>query len=192
LVISQYGEPAGFITSLIFAGLFVLLGGIEGLIVGFAQAKVLSPWVPSLRGWVQATVVGAVIAWALGMAPSTVMSILPSGNSGPPPEMGQPFQLLLASGLGIVAGPILAFFQWRRLRPFMSHGAGWWIPANAAAWALGMPAIFIGAHFGASAPNTLLALLTVGLSLLAAGVIVGAVHGCVMWWLISQNREHAA
>lgn len=187
LVATRLGEPHGLPQTLLFAALFVLLGAFEGLIVGFAQAKVLVRRLPDLQGWVQATVVGAVVAWVIGMAPSTIMSLTHSGGSGPPPEIGEPLRLLLAAGLGLVAGPVLAFFQWRCLRRCVSRRAAWWLPANAAAWALGMPIIFVSAHLGAGTSNPILVMLGVGASLLAAGAVVGAVHGCALVWLVSAD-----
>lgn len=44
--------------------------------------------------------------------------------------------------LGAVAGPVLALFQWRELRHHLA-GAGGWMAANAAAWALAMPLVFL-------------------------------------------------
>jgi hypothetical protein len=52
----------------------------------------------------------------------------------------------LAAALGFVAGAILAVAQWGVLRQFVPQ-AGWWILANACAWALGMALIFVGMSF---------------------------------------------
>ncbi|MDH4312914.1 MAG: hypothetical protein OEW57_14890, partial [Gammaproteobacteria bacterium] len=61
------GEPANTIRALIFAATFVLLGAFEGAVVGVAQRAVLVRRLPALRGWIRATVAGAMAAWALGM-----------------------------------------------------------------------------------------------------------------------------
>lgn len=180
------GEPAGWGPSLAFAGLFALLGAFEGLLVGAMQARVLRQRLPGLTGWVLASVAGALAAWVLGMVPSTIMSAMTPAASGAPPEIGEALRLLLAAGLGMVAGPVLAFFQWRRLRLHVRRGAAWWLPANALAWASGMPVIFVGAHMGAWLHSPALVALGVSLSLLAAGAVVGAVHGLVLIWLLSS------
>jgi len=184
LVASRMGEPHGLSQSLGVAILLVSLGAFEGLVVGLAQAWVLERPLPALRGWVRASVVGAAVAWAVGMAPSTIMSLGESRTSGPPLEISEPFRLLLAAGLGLVAGPLLAFFQWRCLRLCLAQRAVWWLPANAAAWAVGMPTIFVGAHMSAYTSDPILISLGVGVSLLAAGAVVGAVHGGVLVWLL--------
>jgi hypothetical protein len=185
LITKQMGEPHGLGQSLTYAVLFVMLGAFEGLVVGVAQAKVLLQRLPALQGWVGATIIGAVVAWTLGMAPSTLMSINEATANGPPQEMNETLVLLLAAGLGFLAGPILAFFQWRCLRRYVTRQAAWWLPANALAWMLGMPLIFIGAHMITPSSSPILIGLWVSLSLLTAGAVVGAVHGRVLIWLLS-------
>lgn len=186
-VVTQVGEPHGLIPALFFTVSFILLGIVEGLVVGYAQAKVLRQRVPQLHGWIRATVIGAVVAWALGMLPSTLMNSMNTGDTTPPPEISEWLRLVFAAGLGLVAGPVLAFFQWRCLRHYLRRRAAWWLPANALAWALGMPVIFAGAHLGAGTANPLFITAGVGLSLLAAGATVGAVHGRVLVWMLESG-----
>lgn len=82
ILISTVGEPQGISQVLIMALFFVVVGSFEGCVLGYAQAKVLALRVPALEGWIKATIVGAVVAWALGMTPSTIMSILePNGST---------------------------------------------------------------------------------------------------------------
>lgn len=183
LFVSRLGEPHGLMPSLGFAAAFTALGAIEGAVVGWAQARVLRSRWPALRGWTAATSVGAVVAWALGMLPSTLMNIgepAAGAAAAAPPQIGPGLQLLLAAGLGFAAGPVLAIFQWRRLREWLPRGALWWLPANGAAWALGMPVVFAGVHAAVHAPSRTLAIGAAALSLLAAGAVVGAVHGAVL------------
>ena len=196
LVASRVGEPQGLPQALALAGPFVLLGAFEGWVVGLAQAWVLRRPLPALRGWVGATVVGAAVAWGVGMTPGTIMGLGESGASGRPIEVSEPARLMLAAGLGLVVGPVLAFFQWRRLRICLVRRAAWWLPANAAAWALGMPIIFVGAHLSAHTSDWVLISAAVGVSLLGAGAIVGAVHGTALVWLLTSGAagelEHYA
>lgn len=186
VVVTQLGEPHGLFAALRFALIFILLGAFEGLVVGLAQAKVLQQRLPMLRGWIRATVVGAVLAWTLGMLPSTLMSITAANSAAPPPAISEGLRLLFAAGLGLITGPVLAFFQWRRLRVYITARAGWWLPANALAWALGMPVIFAGAHISAITTNPVYLAVGVGLSLLLAGALVGAVHGRVLVWMLGD------
>lgn len=192
VVATRLGEPHGPLPAIAFALVFVCLGAFEGLVVGVAQAKVLRSRIPSLGGWASASVVGAVVAWAAGMVPSTFMRVIGSGASGAPPEISEPVRLVLAAGLGLVAGPILAYFQWRCLRRYIARGAAWWLPANAVAWAFGMPVVFVAAHVGAIGTDPALVVPGVGLVLLAAGAVVGAIHGAVLVWLLSGGPSRAS
>jgi len=180
LVFQRTGEPTSTGQVLAFAAVFTLLGAFEGLVIGLAQRHVLRALLPSVRGWVLATIVGAFVAWAIGMVPSTVMSLMPQGDTGADLEPPLGLVLLLAAGLGAVAGPLLAAFQWLSLRKVLPAKAWLWLPANALAWALGMPVIFLGAQSNELTSSTSVVAVLVALSILVAGAVVGAVHGRVL------------
>jgi len=187
-IVLWLGEPTG-IGSILFAMVFVILGAGEGLIVGLAQSRVLRLRIPALRGWIRATVVGAVVAWMLGMLPSTIMSFAsPPAAPDEAPAISDAMQLVLAAMLGLVAGPVLAFFQWHTLRRYVLQHSIWWLPANAVGWALAMPIIFIGVDIAAAGTEPLMIALGVGLALLLAGAVVGAVHGRVLAWLLKPYK----
>jgi hypothetical protein len=175
--------------SLAGAGVMILLGTFEGVIVGLAQWLVLRRPFPAVsrRTWVLASAVGAFAAWTLGIIPSTLIDLGADAAGAPPPEMSDMLMYTLAAAMGAVLGPILGIPQWLALRCHVRHAA-WWIPANAAAWALGMPVVFIGAS---SAPEGGLPGLvaTGGLTAAAAGAAVGAIHGLALIWL-AQPRRH--
>ena len=182
------GEPPGTRETLLIALAFVALGAFEGGVVGIAQASVLRGTLPALRGWIGASVLGAVAAWALGMLPNVVMNLTPPPVTGPaPPEPPLALLLILAAVLGAAAGPLLAAFQWRSLRRVLPVGAWRWLPANAAAWAVGMPILFAGMQFAEGLAPPALVVGAMALSLLAAGAAVGAIHGVVLIALIRRN-----
>ncbi len=188
LVASRVGEPSSTFAAFALAATFVGLGAMEGFVVGVAQNQVLLKALPAVSGWVRATVIGAMASWAIGMLPSTIMSILDHQPDGAPPEISDSLSLLLAAGLGLVAGPMLAFFQWRQLRGLVPH-AWLWLPANSLAWAAGMPVIFTAAHLASQQTRWQAAVATLGLALALAGAIVGAIHGGVLAWLVGQRDE---
>lgn len=171
---------AGLAGTRFFAPALIVLGGLEGLVVGAAQAQLLRRRWPALRPsrWIRATVLGAVVAWVLGLLPSL---LLDEGSAGAAPPAW--LQVVLASGLGLVAGPILAAFQVRELRRHVAR-AGWWLPANAVAWAAAMPVVFQAAGSGRRVAGLAL--------LLAAGAIAGAVHGLVLVALLTAGRPRPA
>jgi hypothetical protein len=184
--VRAFGEPSSSGYALAFAALAIALGACEGAVVGHAQAFVLRRRLPDLRSWVAATVLGAVAAWALGMLPSTLMSVF--GPAGPesPPRVSDTLQLLLAVPLGLVAGAILGFPQWRVLRRHVRR-AGWWLVANALAWACGMPLVFVAAGVRPVASTFATAVMVVA-SLAAAGAVVGAIHGAFLVRLLAASN----
>ncbi len=190
LVSSRIGDSSAVVATLAMAALAVLLGTFEGFLVGIGQRWAMQRRLPQLpwRAWVAATTFGAFLAWILGMLPSTLISLSAEPSQATAPEMSDALQLLLAVPLGIVAGVILATPQWFVLRRYVTR-AWRWIPANAAAWALGMPVVFVGA--GQSLPEASGVGLALGvlLTLAAAGAIVGAVHGWALARMLAPDSR---
>ncbi len=160
----------------------VLLGVFEGVVVGAAQGIVLRRRLSglALRSWAVATVIGAMVAWGLGMLPSTLMS---AGAEGAQAAAEAPEWLtyVMAAGLGLVAGVILAFAQWIVLRTAPGvRRAALWLPANSLAWCLGMPVVFAGMGSIPAGASVVQAVPVVVAATAAAGAVVGAVHGAVL------------
>lgn len=168
---------------------------LEGAVVGCCQGWVLRRHFPTIRfaAWVRATMIGAGVAWLIGMIPSTAIGLIqlaaaggPAAPGGPPAQ--EPPKLLqygLAVLLGAATGPILGAVQARalvRLRPPVKG----WIVANAAAWALGMLVIFAGMDQLPWTRGGLPLMLGVYLVCGLAGLAVGAVHGR---WLVPHVRS---
>jgi len=186
LMIYLFGEPKSPGHTLAFAAVVIGLGAVEGMVVGYAQTRVLRTRLSGIRSWTVATVIGAVAAWILGMVPSTLMSLASPTQSGPPPEISDIVQIMLAIPMGLIAGLILSFPQWRVLRRYVAR-AGLWLPANALAWAAGMPLIFaaVGASAGGSALFVIAAVLA---GIAGAGAVVGAIHGWFLVRLLNNQR----
>ncbi|HKJ59513.1 MAG TPA: hypothetical protein VKA37_09795 [Halobacteriales archaeon] len=171
-------EADGF-GSVAVAATLVTLGTFEGAVVGYAQWRAMQRAFPAIgtHRWVGATAVGAFVAWTVGMLPSTI------GDGGAPvgptnePSLG--VVLLLAAGLGIVAGVLLSGVQWLVLR---EHAiAAWrWLPANAVAWVVGMPVIFLGVSLVPDGPIGAVAVVVVLATAGVAGLVVGAIHGVAL------------
>lgn len=177
----------GTFAGVALAVVMILVGMFEGVVVGIAQWSALRQPFPKLRlaHWTLAATIGAFVAWTLGMTPSTLIDI---GNTGapasaPPFEMNDTLMYAFAAIMGVILGSILGFPQWLTLRRHVTR-AGWWVPANAIAWAVGMPVVFLGAS---SAPTGIAGLIVTGLLTgAAAGAVVGAVHGVALVWLSRQ------
>lgn len=174
------------------AGVMVVAGTLEGLAVGLAQGTVLRGQIKvmRLRAWVLATALGAFIAWILGMLPSTLMNFEQATNADPV-EINNLVMYTMAAGMGFVLGPILGLPQWIVLRRYVRK-AGWWILANALAWAVGMVLIFMGVDVAVALEAgaggiALIGAVTGGLS----GAAVGAIHGLFLVWLLRTTVQPA-
>lgn len=165
----------------------VLLGALlEGVLVGLFQERVLHSRLPGLRhgAWIVATAAGAGLAWLLGMVPSTLIALGGNASPGPAPEEpGAWVRYGLAMALGFMTGPILGLVQWTVLRGLVS-GAGHWLWANALAWAIGMPVIFLGMELVPWTAPFVFVALALYLVCGVTGVVVGAIHGRVLVWLV--------
>jgi len=176
---------------LMAAGAILLGTMLEGVVVGLLQWCVLRDALPTLprRSWVTATAIGALIAWLLGMIPSTAMSLAGSGAESAAPAAEPPAWLfyLLAAGMGFVLGPVLGTPQWVVLRKHVRR-AGWWVLANALAWMVGMVIIFLGTSAIPEGPIPPAVIMLLVGCVFAAGAAVGAVHGLFLIRLVRDPQ----
>lgn len=190
-LIARFGEASGWVSVLLFTGVAVLLGTFEGFVVGEAQGSVIAQRLVDfkIRSWVIATIIGALLAWTLGMLPSTLMNLAASdASSTPPMEMSDWIVYLLAMPLGAIAGLILASAQWVVLRRWVAR-ASLWLPANALAWLAGMPIIFIGASMVQPNTSALQAALTILIAIAVTGAVVGMIHGIVLVSILRVGKK---
>ncbi len=190
LYLSRAGEGRGVGATLLSFLVAVASGVFEATVVSFAQFWAMRPWFPALRrrAWWLGTLVGALLAYVLGYLPSTIIDMgAASGQSAPAEEPAQWIVLLLAAGLGLVAGALLSFAQWLALRR-AARGAGAWIPANMLAWMLSMPLIFWGIDLAQKVQPLYLTVLIMAGVLLLAGALAGGVHGLFLVRIAARNR----
>ena len=190
-------EDGGTGAVLVGAGAAVILGILfEGVLVGSAQARVLRIVLGglSVADWIKATMLGAAVAWLLGMVPSTVAALVASGplsGATSAPEPSPTVQYGLALLLGAVTGPVLGLGQWLVLRRHVVR-ASRWIMANAVAWALGMVVIFVGMDQIPWKRGGLVVVLGIYLVCCAAGALVGVIHGWVLRHLLREAQSYPA
>jgi hypothetical protein len=188
LVMTRLDDQQGASFILLSFAVAVASGAIEATIVGLAQWWAMHPWFPTIsrRPWWLATLVGALLAYVLGYLPSTLMSLGEQASSAPVAEPPQWIVLLLAAGLGAVAGAVLSGAQWLVLRRHAAH-AGMWIPANMLAWLVGMPLIFWGIDAVFKVGALLPAILLFAGVLLLTGGVIGAIHGLFLVRIAALN-----
>jgi hypothetical protein len=194
-LIWRFGEPHTTSNILLFTALMILLGAVEGWLLGWAQWIAVHPFFRTLprRPWMKATTFGAVIAWGLGMIPSTLFALQETTSAAPPQQMqiSDTTKYLRAALMGLGLGVVLGMPQWLVLRRYVNHAA-WWVGANAVAWAMGMPIVLFGAGYVAAQTSGALLVLLIALTLLVAGAVVGALHGCVLVWLLQRSQSKSA
>jgi hypothetical protein len=98
------------------------------------------------------------------------------------------FRCLLAAGLGLLAGPIFGVAQWTVLRRFVNR-SGRWLWANAVAWTIGMPVIFLGMDQVPWSGHPLGVVLWIYAVCAIAGAVVGAVHGRILTQVLDTARS---
>ncbi len=169
--------------------LLIATGAFEGVCVGTLQWAVLKQRLPAirLRAWVLPTLIGALVAWTLGMLPSTIMNLAEASSptGAPVAEPSTVVVYLLAVVMGLGLGAVLGVPQWMTLKQHVPQ-AGLWILANALAWAVGMPIIFIGIDM-IVAMGTSVIVVAVLRTLILTGLAVGSIHGLFLVWLTRQS-----
>lgn len=109
---------------LLVAGL-VAAGALEGLVLGWAQSRVLLWLIPGISGWEAATAIAAGLAWLAGMGGSSLVG-----------AVGARALLVALPGwiIGLLAMGVL---QSLRLRRVVADATSW-IPATTVAWLTGV------------------------------------------------------
>jgi hypothetical protein len=115
----------------------VLGGAVEGALLGTGQWLAMGARRPPAHRWILATVAGAVVAWTLGMLPSTL---------GIDVTIWWVLVLVALGGVALLASIPVA--QWLALR---RAGTARWVPVNMASWAIAIlwtfaPSPFIDEH----------------------------------------------
>ncbi|UAK31364.1 hypothetical protein K8O92_26730 [Nocardia asteroides] len=120
----------------VIAAALLIAGAVEGSVLGWFQARVLRSRLRGFaaRDWVAATVVGAVVAWTVGLLP-----LLYGDRIGDWP-IG--IQMPTVSAGAIVMVFALGVAQWYVLRQW-SDRAVLWIWANAVGWITGLSAFLV-------------------------------------------------
>ena len=95
--------------------------------------------------------------------------------------------LSMAAAMGLVLGVILGLPQWRVPRRAVDR-AWVWLPANSAAWAVGLPIVFAAVDLAYRVGTVWGAVGMMALALAFTGAAVGAVHGLALVWLASRAQ----
>lgn len=186
---SGMAERPGVLPAILSAFLMTASGAIEGLVVGWLQWWAMRNAFSQIRRrlWIWATVLGALIAWFLGSMPMTITNLAGSGQEAAIQEPEIWLVMVMAASMGLVAGVVLAYPQWRVLRQWVDKS--WiWLPANGIAWAMGMPLVFLAVDLASSRASLGLGIAVMAGGLVLAGAVVGAIHGVALIRLATQKE----
>jgi hypothetical protein len=95
---------------------------------------------------------------------------------------------VLAMALGGALGALLGGAQWTILRRHTAR-AGAWIWANAVAWSVGMPCVFVGMDLVPWSGSPALVVLSIYAVGLFTGLLVGSIQGCVLVSLMADSNR---
>lgn len=165
--------------------ILLLLGTLEGLLLGFAQYLVLRRYIRKASYWIFFTTVGVLISWFMGLTVSAVIGLFYAAN------LHQKITTLIneVALLGAAIGTVIGCAQWLILKA-VNKQAIWWVFTNALAFSLGLVIAFIGAGINISPElnihTSLIAVATGGVM----GIAISSITGMVLVWLLKPRLRH--
>jgi hypothetical protein len=186
VLLTAAGLTFGFIAGFVLAEIGLGYVGLEttlGATVCFTQWLALRRVIKTGLSWVLAAIIGFAVSSGIHTLALYVWKL--------PEDLGVP---LGAAGWVIafvLGGTLTGILQQRILRCHMHH-SGWWIPANAAAWGLGMAGLgifFMFFHIMKSGPVVLRLINNVVVPMLIPSVILGVITAGTLIWLIRKQTQ---
>ena len=165
--------------------ILLLIGTLEGLLLGFAQYLVLRRYIQKANYWILFTTVGVLVSWFMGLTVSAVIGLFYAAN------LHQKITTLIneIALLGAAIGTVIGCAQWLILKA-VSKQAIWWVFTNALAFSLGLVIAFIGAGIdfspGLNIHTSLIAVATGGVM----GIAISSITGIVLVWLLKPCLRH--
>ena len=132
------------------------------------------------------TAIASSIAWFIAIKASTIIAFfLVLDHSG---TVEARTKVLTESVflLGAWVGGVLGLAQWLVLRKHIRR-AGWWVFANALAWALGLLVAFVGTTLMKFDRFDLATALAGAATGLTVGAVVGGITGIALLWLLKPR-----
>ncbi len=174
------GFPLGFILGEIAldnAGVEICVGAMVGLMQWFALRRV----VKNAGFWVLANITGFIVSSSIHAAACYFWKT--------PDDLVHPLGVLMWTLSFILGGTLTGLLQQRILR-HQVHRSGWWVPASAAGWGLGVIGLAIIGFVSPGKRSVVLLLLRNLIAPTAMGaVILGIVTGGVLIWLLRQPTQ---
>jgi hypothetical protein len=159
------------------------MGIMLGIGVGVLQWLVLRRRVSRAGWWVLASAAGFVVVGGSVFGAADVVFGFLEGMGG----MSSFINVLGRTVVVALGGAVTGILQWLVLRSQVSR-AGWWVLASTVGWGLCMAVAFSGVSLLESDIETFIPTL---LLLVGGGVVLGAVTGGALVWLLRQPVPEA-
>lgn len=163
----------------------LLVGTVEGFLLGFAQWLVLRSYIRRASFWIFFTLVGALLSWFMGLTVSVVIGLFYLAN------LHQTITTLVKeiALLGAAIGTVIGYAQWLILK-IANKKAIWWVSANALAWSLGLVVAFLGAGINKSSGFKIHPTLVTVATGAVMGIVISSITGLVLVWLLQPRLRH--
>jgi hypothetical protein len=180
------GEPEPLLARTMVWFLMSLAAVPEGIVLGGLQAAGIRWFLPnvSARKWILATIGVGLLGWAIGSFIPLFMA--PEAGSQPMAEPGLAGTAAFAAVFGVGVGAVFGLGQTWALPP-KTGGRWFWIVANAAGWAVGLPLIYVAAQIASEYQGWTARILIWAMGGLGAGVSIGIATGIALA-LIGRDR----
>lgn len=165
--------------------ILLLLGTLEGLLLGFAQYLVLRRYIRKAIYWILFTAVGVLVSWFMGLTVSAVIGLFYAAN------LHQKITTLIneVALLGAAVGTVIGYAQWLILKA-VNKQAIWWVFTNALAFSLGLVIAFIGAGIDKLPGLNIHPLLIAVATGAVMGISISSITGIVLVGLLKPRFRH--
>ncbi len=168
----------------------LLVGGLQGFLLGYFQWRVLKEKFPAMAAaqWAGITMAVSVLGWLMGMVPALFFM---GKNAQPGVEYQEPALILVIVGamaLGLIFGAIFGIVQWLVLQRFAKESVQW-VTGNSLGWGLAMIFIFMAVSLPVETTPVWMAIIGYIFGSALAGLSIGALTGIYLNKIIAENRS---
>lgn len=163
----------------------LLVGTLEGFLLGFAQWLVLRRYIRQASYWIFLTTAAVLLSWFMGLMVSVVIGLFYAAN------LHQKLTTLIqeVALLGTAVGTVIGYAQWLILKT-INKQAIWWVSANALAWCIGVVIAFIAAKIDKLPGFNIHASLITVATGAVVGIVISSITGIVLVWLLKPRLRH--
>lgn len=188
---ATFGVPTTAAMTVAFLLCMVAAGALEGALLGAlpgAMLRRIFPGFPVAR-FTLATVAVAMLAWLVGMLPSTLVS--DAAPAGPVTEPALLDVVAVSAFGGAAGGALIGLAQWAVMRAHVPR-AGRWIVATSLGWALALPLDMLAGMLPSEGDGWVGILGTALAFGLGAGVVVALPTGLLVIDMLRERDRRLA